>query len=162
MSTPLLHLKTARQVDQAIRSEYDRLVIIRFGNNSDPLCTQVDELFGSVSGKIQSLAIVYKVDITQLTDFNRLYGLNDPCNVVFFFRNEHISVDMGVDGFDLANYWSLVGHQDLVNLVEMTLVAAHKRTGHTIPPAIDSTRCRSRLSERRSLTKRTTFGILDA
>jgi DIM1 family U5 snRNP protein len=41
MSYMLPHLRTGYAVDQAILSEEDRVVVIRFGHDWDPVCMQV-------------------------------------------------------------------------------------------------------------------------
>ena len=40
------------QVDQAILSEEDRLVTIRFGRDWDPICMKMDETLYGVAGMI--------------------------------------------------------------------------------------------------------------
>ena len=52
MSYFLPHLTNGWQVDQAILSEEDRLVIIRFGRDWDPICMKMDETLYGVAGMI--------------------------------------------------------------------------------------------------------------
>lgn len=49
MSYMLPHLDNGWEVDQAILSEEDRLVIIRFGKDADPQCMQMDETLYKVA-----------------------------------------------------------------------------------------------------------------
>ena len=44
MSYMLTHLDSGWEVDQAILTEEDRLVVIRFGHDYDPQCMQMDEI----------------------------------------------------------------------------------------------------------------------
>ena len=44
MSYLMPHLNTGWAVDQAILSEEDRIVVLRFGHDSDPTCMQMDEV----------------------------------------------------------------------------------------------------------------------
>ena len=44
MSYMLPHLFNGWQVDQAILSEEDKVVIIRFGHDWDPTCMKMDEV----------------------------------------------------------------------------------------------------------------------
>lgn len=46
MSYLLPHLHNGWQVDQAILSEEDRVVVIRFGHDWDPSCMRMDEVSG--------------------------------------------------------------------------------------------------------------------
>ena len=45
MSYLLPHLDNGWEVDQAILSEEDRVVCIRFGHDADKTCMQMDEIF---------------------------------------------------------------------------------------------------------------------
>ena len=44
MSYLLPHLRTGWAVDQAILNEEDRVVVVRFGHDYDPVCMQMDEV----------------------------------------------------------------------------------------------------------------------
>uniref|UniRef100_A0A8C5XW77 Thioredoxin like 4A n=1 Tax=Microcebus murinus TaxID=30608 RepID=A0A8C5XW77_MICMU len=92
MSYVLPHLHYGWQVDQAILSEEDRVVVIRFGHDWDPTCMKMDEVLYSIAEKkccfkVKHFAVIYLVDITEVPDFNKMYELYDPCTVMFFFRN---------------------------------------------------------------------------
>uniref|UniRef100_A0A8D2QBG3 Solute carrier family 66 member 2 n=1 Tax=Zonotrichia albicollis TaxID=44394 RepID=A0A8D2QBG3_ZONAL len=86
MSYMLPHLHNGWQVDQAILSEEDRVVVIRFGHDWDPTCMKMDEVLYSIAEKVKNFAVIYLVDITEVPDFNKMYELYDPCTVMFFFR----------------------------------------------------------------------------
>ncbi|KAM4840929.1 thioredoxin-like protein 4A isoform 2-T2 [Thomomys bottae] len=51
MSYMLPHLHNGWQVDQAILSEEDRVVVIRFGHDWDPTCMKMDEVLYSIAEK---------------------------------------------------------------------------------------------------------------
>ncbi|XP_021942626.1 uncharacterized protein LOC110841407 isoform X3 [Zootermopsis nevadensis] len=51
MSYMLGHLHNGWQVDQAILSEEDRVVVIRFGHDWDPSCMKMDEVLYSIAEK---------------------------------------------------------------------------------------------------------------
>jgi DIM1 family U5 snRNP protein len=94
MSFFLPHLTNGWQVDQAILSEEDRVVIIRFGHDFDPECMIMDQTLYSMAERVKNFAVVYLVDITETPDFNKMYELYDPCTVMFFYRNKHIMVTL--------------------------------------------------------------------
>lgn len=48
----LPHLHNGWQVDQAILSEEDRVVVIRFGHDWDPTCMKMDEVLYSIAEKV--------------------------------------------------------------------------------------------------------------
>lgn len=105
MSYFLPHLPSGWHVDEAIKSEEDRVVVIRFGHDWDPQCMTMDETLYSVAEKVQNFAVIYLCDITEVPDFNKvrlfvvffgglvsmtervqMYELYDPCTVMFFYR----------------------------------------------------------------------------
>ncbi|XP_073534994.1 thioredoxin-like protein 4A isoform X1 [Phyllobates terribilis] len=51
MSYMLPHLHNGWQVDQAILSEEDRVLVIRFGHDWDPTCMKMDEVLYSIAEK---------------------------------------------------------------------------------------------------------------
>ena len=110
MSYLLPHLSSGWAVDQAILSEENRLVVIRFGHDYDPTCMQMDEVrcracscarrersharalhpqvLYSIAELVKNYAVVYLVDTSEVPDFNTMYELYDPCTVMFFYRNK--------------------------------------------------------------------------
>lgn len=57
MSYMLPHLHNGWQVDQAILSEEDRVVVIRFGHDWDPTCMKMDEVLYSIAEKVARRAL---------------------------------------------------------------------------------------------------------
>ncbi|KAG8035665.1 hypothetical protein G9C98_001093 [Cotesia typhae] len=53
MSYMLSHLHNGWQVDQAILSEEDRVVVIRFGHDWDPMCMKMDEVLYNIAEKVK-------------------------------------------------------------------------------------------------------------
>ena len=72
MSYFLPHLPSGWHVDEAIKSEEDRVVVIRFGHDWDTQCMKMDETLYGVAEKVQNFAVIYLVDITQVPDFNKV------------------------------------------------------------------------------------------
>lgn len=73
-SVVIPHLNSGWHVDQAILSEEERLVVIRFGRDWDPDCMRQDEVLYKIADKVKSFAVVYVCDIDQVPDFNQMYG----------------------------------------------------------------------------------------
>ncbi|KAH8072698.1 mitosis protein DIM1 [Aureococcus anophagefferens] len=78
MSYLLPHLRTGWAVDQAILNEEDRVVVIRFGHDYDPVCMQMDEALSKIVEKVKNFAVIYLVDITEVPDFNTMRLLAAP------------------------------------------------------------------------------------
>lgn len=136
-SVVLPHLKTGWHVDQAIMSEDDRLVVIRFGRDWDPDCMRQDEMLYRIADKVKNFAVVYLCDIDEVPDFNKMfaflffgllvdmtdvwrtiprYELYDPLTIMFFFRNKHMMCDFGTGNNNKMN-WVLEDKQELIDIV---------------------------------------------
>jgi U5 snRNP protein, DIM1 family len=66
MSYMLPHLHTGWHVDQAIMSEDDRLVVIRFGRDYDQECMKQDEVLFKIAEVCKNFAVFYLVDIDEV------------------------------------------------------------------------------------------------
>jgi len=133
MSYMLPHLENGWSVDQAILSEEDRVVVIRFGHDEDPTCMVMDEVLYSIAEQIKNFAVIYLVDITLVPDFNTMYELYDPCTIMFFFRNRHIMIDLGTGNNNKIN-WALDNKQELIDIIETVYRGARKGRGLVVSP----------------------------
>mmetsp|Transcript_37110 Transcript_37110/g.91718 ORF Transcript_37110/g.91718 Transcript_37110/m.91718 type:complete len:143 (-) Transcript_37110:194-622(-) len=141
MSYLLPHLRSGWAVDQAILTEEERVVCLRFGQDGDDTCMRMDETLSSVSEKVKNFAIIYCVDIQEVPDFNTMYELYDPCTVMFFFRNKHIMVDLGTGNNNKIN-WAMDDKQEFIDIVETVFSGARKGRGLVISPKDYSTKYR--------------------
>lgn len=128
MSYFLPHLISGWAVDQAILSEEDRVVVIRFGDDRDLDCIEMDECLFHISEKVVNFAVIYLVDIEEVPDFNEMYELYDPCSVMFFFRNNHIMVDCGTGNNNKINF-VLRDWNEMVDIIEEVYRGAKKGRG---------------------------------
>jgi len=135
----LTHLHTGWHVDQAILSEEERLIVMRFGHDWDPTCMQMDETLYAVSNDVSNMAVIYLVDITEVPDFNKMYELYDPCTVMFFYRNKHMMIDLGTGNNNKIN-WAINNKQELVDIIETVYRGARKGRGLVISPKDYSTK----------------------
>lgn len=139
MSYLLPHLNSGWEVDQAILSEEDRLVIIRFGHDWDSNCMAMDEMLAKVAEDVKSFAVIYLVDITKVPDFNTMYELYDPCTTMFFFRNKHMMIDLGTGNNNKIN-WAMTDKQEFIDICETIYKGARKGKGLVISPKDYSTK----------------------
>uniref|UniRef100_A0A0K0FKK6 Thioredoxin-like protein n=2 Tax=Strongyloides TaxID=6247 RepID=A0A0K0FKK6_STRVS len=135
----LPHLQNGWQVDQAILSEEDRVVVIRFGHDWDTQCMKMDETLFKIANKVKNFAVIYLVDITQVPCFNVMYELYDPVTVMFFFRNKHIMVDLGTGNNNKIN-WPIENGQELIDIIETVYRGARKGRGLVVSPKDYSTK----------------------
>lgn len=129
----LPHLHTGWHVDQAILSEDERLVIVRFGRDYERDCMIMDEFLFGIAEKVKNFATIYLCDIDEVPDFNTMYELYDPCTVMFFYRNKHMMCDFGTGNNNKLNF--LVGDkQELIDITETIYRGARKGKGLVISP----------------------------
>ena len=128
MSYLLPHLGSGWAVDQAIVTEEEKVILIRFGHDHDPTCMEQDEVLYSVAEDVRNFCIIYLVDITQVPDFNDMYELYDACTMMFFFRNKHIMVDTSTGNNNKIN-WVVNDRQDVIDLIEVVYRGARKGKG---------------------------------
>ncbi|CAA7264494.1 unnamed protein product [Cyclocybe aegerita] len=142
MSYLLPNLPSGWHVDEAIKSEEDRVVVIRFGSIDDSEeCQRMDQTLYAVSERVQNFAVIYLVDIKKVPDFNTMYELYDPCSVMFFYRNKHIMIDLGTGNNNKIN-WAMDNKQELIDIIETVYRGASKGRGLVMSPKDYSTRYR--------------------
>lgn len=141
MAYLLPHLHSGWEVDQAILTEEDRVVVIRFGRDQDPTCMIQDEVLMSIAEKVKNFAVIYLVDLDEVPDFNGMYELYDPCTTMFFYRNKHIMVDLGTGNNNKIN-WALADKSELIDIIEIVYRGARKGRGLVVSPKDYSTKYR--------------------
>lgn len=127
----LLRLQNAWQVDQAILTDTERLVILRFGIDGTVSCTLMDDLILKVAPILRRFCVFYAVDTASIPDFNKMYELYDDVCIMFFYRNRHIQVDAGTGNNNKIN-WVLQDKQELIDLAEVVWKGARKGKGLVI------------------------------
>ncbi|KAG0613594.1 hypothetical protein M758_6G114200 [Ceratodon purpureus] len=141
MSYLLTHLHHTFHVDEAIKSEEERVTIIRFGCDGDTTCMEMDEVLVKVAEKIKKFAVIYLVDVKEVPEFNVMYELYDPCMIMFFFRNKHIMIDLGTGNNNKIN-WAVRDKEEFIAIVETVFRGAKKGRGLVVSPKDYSTRYR--------------------
>lgn len=126
-------------VDQAILSEQERLVVIRFGRDGDEECMRQDEVLYKIAEKVVNFAVIYLVDIDEVPDFKQMYELYDRCTIMFFYRNKHMMIDLGTGNNNKIN-WALEDKQELIDIFETVYKGARKGRGLVISPKDYSTK----------------------
>ncbi|KAK6465492.1 mitosis protein DIM1-domain-containing protein [Scheffersomyces coipomensis] len=135
----LPHLRSGWHVDQAILSEDDRLVVIRFGREEESQCMIIDEILYSISEKIKNFAVIYLCNIDRVPDFNQMYELEmgdrqlEPFTIMFFHRNKHMMCDFGTGNNNKLNFM-IRDKQELIDIIETIYRGAKKGKGLVVSP----------------------------
>lgn len=138
----LPHLHTGWHVDQAILSEEDRIVVVRFGRTQDIECEELDEKLFGIAERVRRFAAIYVCDIDEVPDLNEMYELYDNACLMFFYRNKHIMVDFGTGNNNKLNF-PIENTQDLIDIFETVFRGARKGKGLVVSP-IDFSRVGNR------------------
>lgn len=133
------HLETAEDVEKKLQAEEERVVVIRWGSDSDPTCMIMDETLFKVAKLVENFGVIYLVDNTRVTKFNQAYKLTDPCSVMFFFHDKHIMVDMGTGNNNKITF-PISDSQDLIDIIEVVFRGARKGRGLVNAPRDYSTK----------------------
>ena len=63
MSYMLPHLRSGWEVDQAILTEEDRVIVIRFGRDSDQTCMVQDEVLFGIAEKVKVHKVFLSINV---------------------------------------------------------------------------------------------------
>lgn len=129
----LPHLHTGWHVDQAILSEEDKLIVIRFGRDTDPECMRMDERLFGIADQVRNFATIYVCDIDEVPDFIDMYELYDNMTVMVFWRNKHMMCDFGT-GDNNKITWCIDDPQELIDILEIMYRGARKGKGLVVSP----------------------------
>lgn len=133
----LPHLNSGWHVDQAILSEDDRIVVIRFGREEEPDCMVIDEILYQISEKIKNFAVIYLCNTSRVPDFNEMYELDgdptEPFTMMFFYRNKHMMCDFGTGNNNKLNFM-IKEKQELIDVIETIYRGAKKGKGLVVSP----------------------------
>lgn len=146
----LRHLRTPWDVDRHIVLEADKVVMVRFSKfETSPstsglpqehaklleqhhLSTQyMDDIITSVATRVRKYAVVYAVDLADVNEFNTMYELGgdeEPFSLMFFFRGQHIRVDVGTGNHNKINF--VIEEEDLIPIFDS--VYRSGRQGKTV------------------------------
>ncbi|KAL3233805.1 Spliceosomal protein DIB1 [Nakaseomyces bracarensis] len=127
----LPNLRSGWHVDQAIVSEEERLVVIRFGRTRE--CMLMDEMLYQVAEKVRNFVAIYLCDIDEVPDFNEMYELTDPMCLMFFYKNKHMMCDFGTGNNNKLNFL-VDDEQELIDIMETIFRGARKNKGMVVSP----------------------------
>lgn len=129
----LYNLHSGWYVDQAIVTEEERLVVVRFGRTADRECMLMDEMLASVAEKVRNFVAIYLCDIDEVPDFNDMYELNDNMCLMFFYKNKHMMCDFGTGNNNKMNFLP-DDKQELIDIMETIFRGARKNKGIVVSP----------------------------
>ncbi|KAF5930612.1 hypothetical protein HYC85_031485 [Camellia sinensis] len=127
MSYQLRTLRKKREVDSIIRDTIDKLLVLRFGRSSNPLCLQLDDILSKSAREVSKFATIALVDIDSedIQVYVKYFDITLIPSTVFFFNAHHMKMDSGS-----ADHTKWVGafheKQDFIDVVEAIYRGAMK------------------------------------
>ena len=91
------------------------------------MCRETDEVLYAIANEVNLQAVIYLVDVDEVSDFNAKYELYDPCALMVFFQNKTITNDFG-NGPSSAYIRPLTDCQWAVDWIEH--MHKHVKSGH--------------------------------
>ncbi|XP_072026961.1 thioredoxin-like protein 4B [Amphiura filiformis] len=125
MSFLLPKLGSKKEVDEAIKTTEDLVLVLRFGNDTDSTCLQLDDILSKTSHDLSKMAHIYLVDVGNVPTYTRYFDISLIPATIFFFNGQHMKVDYGT-----PDHTKFIGSfktkQDFVDLVEVLFRGAMK------------------------------------
>ncbi|XP_060144298.1 thioredoxin-like protein 4B isoform X2 [Globicephala melas] len=106
MSFLLPKLSSKKEVDQAIKSTAEKVLVLRFGRDEDPVCLQLDDILSKTSPDLSKMAAIYLVDVDQTPVYTHYFDISYIPSTVFFFNGQHMKVDYGLRTRRLSGHGS--------------------------------------------------------
>lgn len=118
MSFLLPKLTSKKEVDQVIKSTAEKVLVLRFGRDEDPVCLQLDDILSKTSSDLSKMAAIYLVDVDKTPVYTHYFDICYIPSTVFFFNGQHMKVDYGS-----PDHTKFVGSfktkQDFIDLIEV-------------------------------------------
>ncbi|KAJ7013285.1 hypothetical protein NC653_003086 [Populus alba x Populus x berolinensis] len=116
-------LTKKKEIDYIIRDTIDKVLVLRFGRASDPVCLHLDDILSKSAREVSKFATVALVDIDSedVQVYVNYFDITLVPSTVFFFNAHHMKMDSGT-----ADHTKWVGafhrKQDFIDVVERILL----------------------------------------
>ncbi|KAL5562069.1 hypothetical protein UlMin_031816 [Ulmus minor] len=127
MSYLLTTLTKKIEIDSMIRDTIDKVLVLRFGRDSDPVCLLLDDVICKSAREVSKFASVALVDIDSedVGVYVKYFDITFIPSTIFFFNAHHMKMDSGT-----ADHTKWVGafqqKQDFIDVVEAIFRGAMK------------------------------------
>jgi len=138
MSYSLQRLESKRAVDEAIRGIVDKVVVLRFGRETDMVCMQHDDILHKAQRELAKMAEIFIVDVDAVPEYVQYFDISLIPATLFFVNQHHMKVDFGTQDH---TKWigAFYTKQDFIDLVEVIYRGA-MRGKYIVNCPIDSKR----------------------
>eukprot|EP00112_Aurelia_sp_Birch-Aquarium-sp1_P003509 Seg1393.5 transcript_id=Seg1393.5/GoldUCD/mRNA.D3Y31 product="Thioredoxin-like protein 4B" protein_id=Seg1393.5/GoldUCD/D3Y31 len=123
MSFLLQKLESKKDIDVAIRTTEDKVLVLRFGRETDAVCLQLDDVLSKAAPELARMAEIFTIDADGMPIYVEYFDITLIPATVFFYNGQHIKVDYGTQ-----DHTKFIGafktKQDFIDLVEVILRGA--------------------------------------
>ncbi|CAK9870989.1 unnamed protein product [Sphagnum jensenii] len=127
MSYLMQSLTKKEEVDELIRNTIDKVLVLRIGRASDPVCMQLDEILAKSVRDVSKFASIGLVDVdaAEIQVYVGYFDITLIPATIFFFNAHHMKMDSGTPDH---TKWIGAFHskQDFIDVVEVVYRAAMK------------------------------------
>eukprot|EP00795_Rhopilema_esculentum_P010412 gene10412-19113_t len=95
MSFLLNSLKAKKDIDIAIKTTVDKVLVLRFGRENDAVCLQLDDVLSKAAPDLARMADIYTVDADSIPIYVQYFDITLIPATIFFYNGQHIKVDYG-------------------------------------------------------------------
>lgn len=118
-------LTNKSEVDEAIKSTEDVVLVLRFGRDDDNVCMQLDHILSKAVDELGKMAKIFCVDVDNVPVYTRYFDITLIPATIFFFNAQHMKVDWGT-----PDHTKFIGtfktKQDFIDVVEVIFRGAMK------------------------------------
>ncbi|KAF6161670.1 hypothetical protein GIB67_021338 [Kingdonia uniflora] len=124
MSCIIPTLMKKLEVDSIIRDTIDKVLILRFGRASDPICLELDGILAKSAREVSKFAVVSLVDMDSddIQVYVKYFDITLMPSTIFFFNSHHMKMDSGT-----ADHTKWIGafhkKQDFIDVVEVLKIS---------------------------------------
>ncbi|XP_058641999.1 thioredoxin-like protein 4B isoform X1 [Onychostoma macrolepis] len=107
MSFFLPKLSCKKDIDDAVKSVAEKVLVLRFGRDEDSVCLQLDEILSKTAHDLSNMASIYLVDVDTAPVYTRYFDISFIPSTVFFFNGQHMKVDYGKSSVHLMQAFTI-------------------------------------------------------
>lgn len=126
-------LNSLKDVNKAVGYTSCKLVVIRFGDQEDPLCIDMDSVLHRISLALSNYAEIYTCERSCVKELVDIMELDSPVNVMCFFNRRHIKIDCSSGDINKINFF--IGNDDmLTELFTLAYKTGVRNKGMVVSP----------------------------